>query len=117
PAPINPEVIKLAIGDQVRITGRPADTIAPEWQKCKDAVKQYSDKDEDVLSYALFPQVAIEYFENLKNPMKKEKAADGSKTIKPTHPEKQFVLNINGEKYEVGIAEVVMDGGVAGTGC
>jgi pyruvate carboxylase subunit B len=117
PAEINPDVIKLAIGDHARITGRPADTIAPEWQKCKDAVKQYSDKDEDVLSYALFPQVAIEYFENLKNPMKKEQAGDATKSSKQTHPEKQFVLNINGEKYEVGIAEVVMEAGAASTGC
>ncbi|HBC75576.1 MAG: pyruvate carboxylase subunit B [Candidatus Wallbacteria bacterium GWC2_49_35] len=117
PAEINPEVIKLAIGDHARITGRPADTIAPEWQKCKDAVKQYSDKDEDILSYALFPQVAIEFFENQKNPMKKEQAGDATKSSKQTHPEKQFVLNINGEKYEVGIAEVVMEAGAASTGC
>ncbi len=116
PAAINPEVIKLAIGDQPRITSRPADTLAPEWDKCKEAVKKYSDKDEDILSYALFPQVAIEYFEALKDPLKKAKAEGAAKPSKPTHPEKQFILNIDGEKYEVGIAEVALEG-AAGASC
>lgn len=116
PAPINPEVIKLAIGDQPRITSRPADNLAPEWDNCKEAVKKYSDKDEDILSYALFPQVAIEYFEALKDPLKKAKAINAGKPSKSTYPEKQFVLSIDGEKYDVAIAEVALDG-ATGAAC
>lgn len=111
PAPINPEVIKLAIGGAERITSRPADTIAPEWDKNKEAMKKYSDKDEDILCHALFPQVTEEYFENLKNPMKKKEAEQkaAAASAKPTHPERSFVLNVNGEKFDVGIAEVISE--------
>ena len=109
PAPINPEVIKMAIGDTPRITTRPADSIAPEWEHCKSEMKGISDRDEDILCYALFPQVAKDYFENKKNPIKKTVVSGNKPNAKPTHPERSFVLNINGEKYDVGIAEVVSE--------
>lgn len=62
PAPINKEVQKKAIGNEEPIKGRPADRLAPEFDKCREAIKSYSNRDEDVLSYALFPQVALEFF-------------------------------------------------------
>ena len=62
--PFNPEVQKKAIGDTKPITCRPADLIEPQLEKFKNApiVQQYKQQDEDVLSYALFPQVATEFF-------------------------------------------------------
>ena len=60
--PFNPEVQKKAIGDTVPITYRPADDIEPELDKLRKEIEQYSQQDEDVLSYALFPQVATEFF-------------------------------------------------------
>ncbi|MEZ7893428.1 MAG: pyruvate carboxylase subunit B [Candidatus Wallbacteria bacterium] len=108
PAPIKPDIIKLAIGDAQRITGRPADTLAPEWEKCKEAMKPYSDKDEDILCYALFPQVAQAYFEGLKNPMKKEVEAASVKkeSAASMHNERLFKLKVNEEEFDVKIAEV-----------
>jgi pyruvate/oxaloacetate carboxyltransferase len=58
PAPINPEVQKKAIGDETPITGRPADLLAPGWESAKEEIGELARSDEDVLSYALFPQVA-----------------------------------------------------------
>ena len=62
--PFNPEVQKKAIelsGEQP-ITCRFADTLKPELAKLESEMKQYKQQDEDVLSYALFPQVATDFF-------------------------------------------------------
>lgn len=62
--PFNPEVQKKAIGDDKPITCRPADLIKPQLEDIKKnpVVQKYKQQDEDVLSYALFPQVAEEFF-------------------------------------------------------
>ncbi|GHU69777.1 putative oxaloacetate decarboxylase alpha chain [Clostridia bacterium] len=64
PAPVNEAVRKKIIGDEKVITKRPADDIPPELDKYREEIKQYAEQDEDVLSYALFPQVALKFFEN-----------------------------------------------------
>ena len=63
PAPVNEEVRKKCIGDDKVITHRPADDIAPELEGYRKEIRQYSQQEEDVLSYALFPQVATKYFQ------------------------------------------------------
>jgi len=60
--PMNPEVQKKAIGDATPITCRPADLIPPQLDKFRAEAAQYIQQDEDVLTYALFPQVATDYF-------------------------------------------------------
>lgn len=62
PAPITEKVKKKIIGDEKQITCRPADNIQPELQKIEAEMSQYKQQDEDVLSYALFPQVAEDFF-------------------------------------------------------
>ncbi len=60
--PFDPEVQKKCIGDVKPITCRPADLIKPQLAELEKEMKQYKQQDEDVLSYALFPQVAMEFF-------------------------------------------------------
>ena len=60
--PFNKEVQKKAIGDKKPITCRPADLIKPQLEEFKKEAAQYVQQDEDVLSYALFPQVATDFF-------------------------------------------------------
>ena len=62
PAEPDPDVVKLALGDEPRITHRPADDIKPELGRYRDEIKQYMEQEEDILSYALFPQVALDFF-------------------------------------------------------
>lgn len=62
--PFNPEVQKKVIGDEKPITCRPADLIPPELDKLEAEMAQWKEQDEDVLSYALFPQVAVEFFKD-----------------------------------------------------
>ncbi|MEE1305279.1 MAG: oxaloacetate decarboxylase subunit alpha [Agathobacter sp.] len=62
--PFNPEVVEKVLGDEAKnaITCRPADLLEPELDKIEAEMKQYKQQDEDVLSYALFPQVATDFF-------------------------------------------------------
>ena len=61
--PFNPEVQKLALAEgEEPITCRPADLIPNELEKIEAEMAQWKEQDEDVLSYALFPQVAVEFF-------------------------------------------------------
>ena len=68
PAQVNEEVRKKAIGDEEVITCRPADLIAPELEKYREETKDIAKCDEDVLSIALFPQVAPKFIEKRDNP-------------------------------------------------
>ena len=61
--PFNSEVQKKIIGDETPITCRPADLIAPQLPQFEKECAQWKQQDEDVLSYALFPAVAKEFFE------------------------------------------------------
>ncbi|MBQ0060108.1 MAG: oxaloacetate decarboxylase subunit alpha, partial [Lachnospiraceae bacterium] len=60
--PFNPEVVKMCIGDEEPITCRPADLLEPGLPKFEAEVAPWKQQDEDVLTYALFPQVAVDYF-------------------------------------------------------
>ncbi|MCX6650537.1 MAG: pyruvate/oxaloacetate carboxyltransferase [Methanomassiliicoccales archaeon] len=70
PAEIDPAIRKKIIGDEKPITVRPADLLEPEFEKLCAQVEEYacnehvSCSEEDVLSYALFPQVALDYFKH-----------------------------------------------------
>lgn len=60
--PVNEELKKQVIGDTEPITCRPADLLDHELDKLEDEMAEYRQQDEDVLSYALFPEVATEFF-------------------------------------------------------
>ncbi len=62
PGAVNEDVRKLVIGDDPIISCRPADLLEPELEKYREEIKEYSEQEEDVLSYALFPQVAMNFF-------------------------------------------------------
>ena len=82
PGEVNEEVRKLAIGDDEVITCRPADLLQPELEKYREETKGIAKSEEDVLSYALFPQVAQKFFETRdKKPEPKAEAADGVREI------------------------------------
>ncbi len=63
PAPIDPEFQKKIIGDEAPIDHRPADDLKPELPYLRERVAPYSEQEEDLLSLALFENVAIKFFE------------------------------------------------------
>jgi oxaloacetate decarboxylase alpha subunit len=63
PAPIDPELKRLAIGDEEPIDRRPADLIPPGMDRAWEEIGDLARDEEDVISYALFPQVARPFLE------------------------------------------------------
>lgn len=63
PAPINEEARKQIIGDEKPIDCRPADLIEPELPKAKELAAPIMEKEEDIISVALYPQVATKFLE------------------------------------------------------
>ena len=61
--PMNPEVVEKILKGEKQMTDRPADHIAPQLKKFEEEAKEWIRQPEDVLSYALFPQVAKDFFE------------------------------------------------------
>ncbi|WP_432402408.1 oxaloacetate decarboxylase subunit alpha [Wukongibacter sp. M2B1] len=60
--PIKEEIINKIIGDKEVIYCRPADLILPQLEAFKNEINEYLEQEEDVLTYALFPSVAMKYF-------------------------------------------------------
>lgn len=76
PVPVDPEVRHKIIGDDEVIDVRPADLLEPEWEKAVEGSKPYAQCDEDVLSYALFPPVAMEFFKRRAGEIEEPKKLD-----------------------------------------
>ena len=90
PVEIDPEFVKKIIGDEAQITCRPADNIKPELESLKAKLGDKAHQEEDVLSYALFEQVALKFFEK----------RDEGLTIA------NALANAAGTKYNVNVREV-----------
>lgn len=68
PAPISEAIRKKIIGDDGVITGRPADLIEPEFEKQKKEISFIAQSDEDVLIYAMFPQLGEKFLQDKYQP-------------------------------------------------
>ena len=66
PAEPNPDLVRDVLKGEERITCRPADLIQPELDKYRAECAEFAESEEDVLSYALFPQVATNFFKQRK---------------------------------------------------
>lgn len=64
PAEVDPKIREMIIGDDEVITCRPADLLQPEFEDLKEKYKDIAKSDEDVLSLALFEQVAVDFLKN-----------------------------------------------------
>ena len=67
PEPIDPEFQKMICKGEEPITCRPADLIPPELETLRKECAEWIEQDEDVLSYAMFGQVAVKFFEKRRN--------------------------------------------------
>ena len=82
---VNEEVRRKALGDAEIITCRPADLIAPEMDKYREETKGFAKSEEDVLSIAMFPQVAKKFIEERDNPKPK---------VDPNAPRELFIEDL-----------------------
>lgn len=114
PAPIDKEIQKIIIGDEVPSTCRPADKIAPELEKYKAEIGSLAKSMEDVLSYALFPENARKFLENRGKPVQPEvkeekkeaKVVSQPKEIVEEPALKVYKINVNGKVYEVEVEDI-----------
>ena len=67
PMPIDPAFQQKICGDMEIITGRPADRLEPELDKLRGEIAEWLEQPEDVLSYAQFPKVAMDFFQKRRN--------------------------------------------------
>ena len=94
PGEVNEDVRKKCIGDDKVITCRPADLLEPELAKYREEAKDIIRSEEDVLSYALFPQVARKFMENRNNPKPAEAPAPAAKPADPNAVRELYVEDL-----------------------
>lgn len=105
PADIDKKLLKKAIGNRDRIEGRPADTLANELNKIEQESKPLAKNTQDVLSYALFPEVAKRYFkEREANQLKPEPLIKTSEKNEAAPSE--FNVLLHGESYHVKVTGI-----------
>lgn len=64
PVAIDPEFQKKILGDEEPITCRPADLLQPEFETMKKEAAEWTEQEEDILTYAMFPKVAPKFFKD-----------------------------------------------------
>ena len=99
PGEINPELKKLVLGDEEPITVRPGELLEPQLEKCRKELEElgYLQKEEDVLTYCLFPQVALEFFRVM---------AEGIRKPEIPKTAQKFRVYVDGVEFEVGVEGV-----------
>jgi len=103
PAPIKEEIKKLILGDEKPITVRPADLLEPMLEKARKELEEkgYLEKEEDVVTYCLFPQVALEFF--------KLRKQGELRPVEEKPKGKVIKIYVGGREYEVGIEGVKLE--------
>jgi pyruvate carboxylase subunit B len=109
PAEIDPEVRKKVIGNSKPIECRPADLLEPQLEELKKEANKLGilKKEEDLLTYALYPQVATKF---LKGELKEEAIpAPKKETVTPavTKPPTEFEVTIDEEIFRVKVVPLV----------
>lgn len=103
PAPIDPEIARKIIGDNETITCRPADLLEPELEKFKAEGEELGiiKKEEDVLTFTLYPAVALKFLrgETEEEPLAPPKSDNGNITP-PTVPT-EYQVDVDGESFQV----------------
>lgn len=108
PAPINKEVAHKIIGDDETITVRPADLLKPELEKFRKEGEEMGiiKKEEDVLTYALYPAVAPKFLrgEVEEEPLKPPE--ENTQNEEPTGLPTEYTVDVDGEVFDVKITPV-----------
>ncbi|WP_292460496.1 sodium-extruding oxaloacetate decarboxylase subunit alpha [Methanothermococcus sp.] len=103
PAPISKELMKRVLQDGEKpITCRPADLLKPEYEKVKEEAEKKGivSKEEDILTYALYPQVAVKF---LRGELEAEVIPEEKEISKFMEIPTEYIIEVDGEAYEVKI--------------
>lgn len=112
PAPVNPDVQKKAIGNELVNEARPADALTPEMAKLKAEIGALAQSEEDVLTYAMFPDLGREFLkQRSEGTLVPEALGDAPKKAALDTIASEFKVDVHGETYEISIMGVGEVGG------
>ncbi|OGT90333.1 MAG: oxaloacetate decarboxylase subunit alpha [Gammaproteobacteria bacterium RIFOXYD12_FULL_61_37] len=103
PGMVDPELRRQVTGDEGLIECRPADLLKPELDKLRDEINLLAESEEDVLTFAMFPEVARQYLSQRKDGtlvperLEPSRKQDGEASAAPT----EFNVVLHGESYHV----------------
>ncbi len=103
PSPISDELKKKILGDEEPITCRPADLIEPELEKTREKIKEFIIQDEDVLTYALLPQVAEKFFQLRKSGELNKPEPAKAEPVKSQEPKAETVAEVENDDEVVAV--------------
>lgn len=104
PAPVNEDVRKKILGDEPIVEVRPADLLEPEMEKARQEIGDKAKSEEDVLSYALFPKIFLEFADLRDKGFPEEPKKPGTAApaeAGPTLAPSEFNINVHGESYHI----------------
>ncbi len=97
PGDINHALKELVLKGEEPITGRPADNLKPQLEAARKEIEEYIEQEEDVLSYIILPNVALDFFKRRKGllpPLETGHKTDASK-------DHMTIINVNGSKQRL----------------
>ncbi len=114
PGPVDPKVRQMAIGNEEVIDCRPADLLPPELDRLREEIGELAESEEDVLTYALFPEIGREFLEERKagtllpEPLLPPEEEESPCTMTP----QELKATVHGETFHIQIrgAGYVVDG-------
>lgn len=113
PGQVNEELRAKAIGSEALIDVRPADLLPPEMDKLTAEIGELAESAEDVLTYAMFPDLGRSYLQQRRDGSLQAEALDAQPPERPagdTAVPTEFVIDVHGERYQVAITGVGIKG-------
>ena len=104
PAPVNAQVKQLAVGDAQVIICRPADLLAPEMAKLQNETERFAQSEEDVLTYAMFPDIGKTFLQERNAGSLKPEALQTKETAQTSaarYAPNEFKVTLHGETFHI----------------
>jgi pyruvate carboxylase subunit B len=104
PAPVNEEVKKIAVGDAEVISCRPADLLADEMEKLRQESEAWAKNEEDILTYAMFPDMAKTFLQERNAGSLKPEALltkEAVSTNDTRYAPNEFKITLHGETFHI----------------
>lgn len=112
PTAVNARLQQQAIGNEPVNDGRPADLLTPELQRLRLEIGELAQNEEDVLTYAMFPDLARDFFQQRAAGTLQAEALEAVATDKTAAAvATEFLIDVHGEKYEIAITGAGQEGG------
>lgn len=115
PAPVNKQLQERVLNGAAALTCRPADVLAPELDSLRSTLRELAreknitlssgeNEIDDVLTYALFPQVGLKFLQNRANPAAFEPVPTGNETVCTPQGDEIYTVSVEGQNYTVTVA-------------